>query len=214
MEKIGVVVGAVPIGSERSRILSLIKDERAYSIAADGGIQFFIESDIVPDEWVGDMDSTDENIRTEYRKCSNVTMVSPIKDETDMELALNRLFDKGCTKAYIFGGTGGKREEHTFANIQLIHGFSRKGKKVVMISEDKTFEIITDGRLDLGNRKSGFVSVFSLTDKSLDVTIDGLFYEYKGTLTNTYALGVSNEFCGKDAFVSVGKGSLLIVYDN
>lgn len=213
MEKIGVVVGSGPLGKEKNIILSLINN-KAYAIAADGGIKFFVDENIVPDEWVGDMDSTPLEIESDYIDCAKIIRVSPIKDETDMELALNRLFDNGCDTAYVFGGIGGEREEHTFANVQLIHGFSKRGRKVLLISENKCFQIVTDGRLELGKQEAGFVSVFSLSDVAKNVVIEGLFYEYKGDLTNDYALGVSNEFCGKDAYVSVDKGSLLVISDN
>ena len=59
----------------------------------------------------------------------------------------------------------------------------------------------------------GMISVFSHSDISSGVTISGLKYEVKnGTLKNTYALGVSNEFVGRNSEISVSDGTLTVVY--
>lgn len=45
------------------------------------------------------------------------------------------------------------------------------------------------------------------------MTVSGLKYGLKnGTLKNTYALGVSNEFIGAKSEISVARGTLTVVY--
>jgi len=57
------------------------------------------------------------------------------------------------------------------------------------------------------------VSVFSLSDSSENVSIKGLKYEVDGvTLTNVFPLGVSNETTAKKGIISVGSGTLLILW--
>ena len=55
--------------------------------------------------------------------------------------------------------------------------------------------------------------MFSHSDISCGVTVSGLKYGLKnGTLKNTYALGVSNEFIGAKSEISVARGTLTVVY--
>ena len=72
---------------------------------------------------------------------------------------------------------------------------------------------LTDGALTFDAACRGYLSVFSFSDKSEGVTLNNLAYTMEnGTMTNTFGLGVSNEFTGKAAGVSVKKGTLLLMY--
>lgn len=214
MNKVGIIVGSVPLGMELTLLKDIITDrgrENVRIYAADGGIDSLIDRGIIPDEWVGDMDSAS---KTSVDDSVSIIKVSPIKDETDMELALSRAVDAGYTEVYIFGGTGGRRIEHTFANIQLMHGYALQGIKVYMVSAECTMFVIVNDSASLGKKNKGYVSVFSLSDRAENVSITGLFYEFQGNLQNTNALGVSNEYNGREAVVSVENGALLIVTEN
>lgn len=59
--RLGVLVGASTIGNEESKLLDFLGQQDVYKIAVDGGISFFIKNNIVPDFWLGDMDSTRES---------------------------------------------------------------------------------------------------------------------------------------------------------
>lgn len=213
MGKLGIIVGAAPIDKEKQYIIdkvNLLLRENVYIIAADGGIELLQRIGITPDEWVGDMDSVDSSFSCEDNDITTIK-VSPIKDETDMELAIERALRASCTDVLIFGGMGGSRMEHTLANIQLIYGYAKKGIGVRMISKTRRLSVLVNNQVSLGVRDKGYVSIFSLSDVSKNVSISGLFYEYQGDLINSYALGVSNEFNGNEAIISVKEGALLIV---
>lgn len=66
---------------------------------------------------------------------------------------------------------------------------------------------------EIFKRNAGLISVFSLTDRAEHVEIKGLKYEYEGALSNECALGVSNAFIGRDGWISVEEGALLLVYE-
>ena len=54
-----------------------------------------------------------------------------------------------------------------------------------------------------------------ITEKSDGVTISGLKFELKNAvLYNHFPIGVSNEFIGKESFISVKSGTLILVYSN
>ena len=67
----------------------------------------------------------------------------------------------------------------------------------IIDARETSFTSITNGGIIFGEGAKGTVSVFSHSDISCGVTVSGLKYGLKnGTLKNTYALGVSNEFIG------------------
>lgn len=222
-EKLAVLVGASTIGSEESKLLDYFTKD-AYKIAVDGGISFFIKHNIVPDFWLGDMDSTKEkgieaiNNDGAFDLDSFLSLIkkkelSPIKDDTDMALAVDDAVQNGCTNIVIFGGLGGARMSHTFANVQLIHRYAKKGVSITMYSETSTLLVIANDSLVLPKKENGYISIFALSDKAKGVSIKNLFYEYEGDLYNDVALGVSNEFIGKEASISVKDGALLVIYE-
>ncbi len=159
-----------------------------------------------PDLIVGDFDSLG------FVPDSDKVIVSPSeKDETDMMLAVMEGFDRGYTSFNIFGALGGERADHSVGNLQLLHYIVERGGRGFIISGDRIFTAIKNSALPFGSDLSGYISVFSMTDKSEGVTIKGLKYEVENTTLYSHKpIGVSNEFTGKEAFVEVGNGVLLI----
>ena len=58
----------------------------------------------------------------------------------------------------------------------------------------------------------GFLSLFSLGEKASGVTIRNLKYEMQdGEITNSFPIGISNEFIGKRSSVTVEQGMLAVI---
>lgn len=213
IEQIGIVVGAATLtGTEEA----LLEDLRAasYVVAADGGMDFFIKHNILPDLWLGDMDSSDtevDGIKERFPEL-NIETYPVKKDDTDMALALAKIFSAGCSEAHIYGGLGGERPEHSLANIQLMHYYGLKDRRVVMHSDKNVLYTVSPENPCVIEGEAGrFVSVFSLSELSEEVSIKDLLYEYEGEMKSMLVLGISNETIGKKGRISVGKGVLLIV---
>ena len=49
------------------------------------------------------------------------------KDDTDTLAAVKLGLERGCTDFWIYGGTGGKRLDHTLANLQTLLYLRRRG---------------------------------------------------------------------------------------
>lgn len=213
-------MGSAPLGKESRLLKKLLEaEEDVYSVAVDGGIGFFAEHGLKPWCFVGDMDS----LQGDERKILSSMGLSKerfyrapvMKDDTDMALAAETAWKAGCEEILIFGGTGGERLSHTVANIQLMHAYAKKGCHIVMISENCRMEVLSRGIKVFSKEMKGLISVFSLTDVSERVEIEGLQYGFKGNLLNDRALGVSNAFIGKEGRISIGgEGCLLLVYEN
>ena len=72
---------------------------------------------------------------------------------------------------------------------------------------------LNNSDIAFGADMSGYISVFSHSDVCTGVTIEGLKYElHDASLTNTFTLGVSNEFIGAESRIRVKEGILVIVY--
>ncbi len=178
-------------------------------IAADGGLRWLRELNIIPDYVIGDFDSLGGKPDYDYER---VVTLPCEKDTTDVYEAAEAGIKKGCKSFFIYGGTGG-RLDHTLANIQLLASLAERGLKGVMFGEGYGITAVRNGRISLEGKKGQYVSVFSLTDISEGVALEGLKYELSDyTLTNTFPLGVSNEFTDKTAVISVRKGTLAVYY--
>jgi thiamine pyrophosphokinase len=184
-----------------------INKENALIVAADGGLKYLDK--YKPDIVVGDFDSLGFIPHVDNK------VVLPVrKDVTDMKYGVDVGVEKGCDTFVLYGGTGG-RPDHTFANIALLCDLSKRGKRGYLIDDRFVITAITNSHITLPVKREGTVSVFSFSDKAQDVTIKGLEYTLNGhTLHSHIPLGVSNSFIGQSASVSVGQGTLVIMWED
>ena len=90
---------------------------------------------------------------------------------------------------------------------------SEKGYRAFLYGEGYGITAITNGKAELEGEKGKYISVFSASDISVGVTLKNLKYTLTdGELRNNFPLGVSNEFTGETAELSVKKGTLVIYY--
>ena len=188
-------------------------------IAADGGLTSLQRIGLEPDVILGDFDSlgyipVEEREKDAYlhKKTTPEIVRLPVeKDDTDMAAACRLAWDRGCRNIRIYGGSG-SRPDHFLANLQLLAGYSALGGRITMITPACTVYAVTDGTLSFRAEEGTTFSVFSHSDRSDGVTIDGeVKYRIAGrTLCNTRALGVSNLMTGNEACISVTKGTLLV----
>lgn len=179
--------------------------ENSLVIAADGGCDYLLSHNYFPDYAIGDFDSGNcpEKIPA--------IRLNPVKDETDTYEAVNLGIEKGCKEFHFFGATGG-RTSHTMANIQTLSMLAEKGMSGFIYGDNEVFTVLFNGKIAFDKASSGYVSVFSLDKTCHGVYENGLKYTLKNyTLSNTYPIGVSNEFIGIPAEISVSDGSLLVI---
>ena len=196
------------VGAAAVRSLPLEKAHGDMIIAADGGYDTLRRFGFTPDITIGDFDSS------EPPKEGEIIRLNPIKDITDTDRAVQYGRENGYRDFCIYGGMGG-RTAHTLANIQLMHGMAVRGERCMLIGDDETMTVLRNGEIEFSVRSHGFISVFSLSDESVGVCESGLKYTLDDyTLNNRFPLGVSNEFIGESAKISVKSGTLLIVFES
>jgi thiamine pyrophosphokinase len=175
-------------------------------IAADGGYRHCVHLGIHPDVILGDFDS--------LGYAPEGAQVFPVeKDDTDSMLAVRRGLSLGCNRFLIYGGLDGPRLDHTIANLQTLQFLADRQATGFLVGCNQIATVVRSGCLALPATYKGTVSVFCMGADARKVTIEGLKYTLQnGTLSAGFPLGVSNAFMGKNAKISVGEGSLLIIY--
>ncbi len=196
-------------------------------IAADGGCLHLKERNIRPDVVVGDFDSSS---LSDCQWDDVPTIVHPReKDATDMTLAVQTGLERGFRTFVLYGGTGG-RVDHTYANLQTLHMLSRHQSIGYLVGSRHVYTVLSSqfpGGLTVPGRDlvppnqapwlptgNGYLSIFAFTERAVGVTLRGLKYPLEdATLHNDDPLGVSNEFIGEPASITLDEGALLIIWE-
>lgn len=195
------------VGAGENYGLDFKPSSNDYVIAADAGLHYLEQCGLTADLVIGDFDSLND-IPTH----PNTKKLSPEKDDTDMFAAVREGIKAGYSVFHIYCGMGG-RIDHTIANLQVLAYLAQNGMQGFLFDKGNVITAITNQKIAFEQIPSGYISVFSYTEKSEGVNLLGLKYELKdAVLTNTFPLGVSNEFIGKESSISVCSGTLLIVF--
>lgn len=197
-----VIFGAAEFDTET---ISLLPDD--YIIAADGGLKALERTSIEPHLIVGDFDS--------YEKIpdkDNIIRLPVKKDDTDTIFAIKTALNKGY-KTFVFYGCIGGRLDHTLANLQAATFIAENNGNAVFIDGIYSLTVIKNSSITFSADCKGTVSAFAVYDKAYGVTEKGLLYSLDNAeLTPAFPLGVSNEFIGKEAIISVKNGVLCIIW--
>lgn len=182
--------------------------DRDLIIAADGGLKNTQKFNLTPDFIVGDFDSL------KYTPTGKNVIKHPVKkDETDTVLAVNTALENGCDNFLIFGCLGGRLDQ-TLASVQTAAYITEKGFNAVFVGDEAYLTVIKNGEIRFSAENKGIISVFAYSQIAEGVSEENLLYSLQNaTLTADYPLGVSNEFIGKDAVVSVENGLICVVWN-
>lgn len=181
-----------------------------YVIAADRGFDSLMAYGVTPNLAVGDFDSLGH--RPSH---PNVIQLPAEKDDTDMVYAIRKGLELGYRRFVLLGGVGG-RLEHTLGNLQLLDWLALHGAQGFLAGEKTAATCLRDGKsISFPPSMTGYLSVLCNSGTAEGVTLSGLKYPLEDyTLTGSFPLGVSNQFLGVEAAVSVEKGSLLLIWED
>lgn len=174
-------------------------------IGADRGYLVLEKNGIKPSVAIGDFDSYDGKI-----DCENIIRFPVKKDFTDSELAIKYAIENGYKHIRVYGAIGSALD-HTIANISVLAKYTESGMDIAFVDGENVLFAVCNSKVSFSSKAKGRISVFSFLDKSIGVNEKGLLYELSfATLENITPLGVSNEFIGKNAEISVENGVLII----
>ena len=176
-------------------------------IAADGGYDHVVKLGICPHIILGDFDS--------LGYVPQGAKVFPVeKDDTDAMLAARKGLAAGFREFVFYGALEGPRLDHTVANFQTLQFLADQGATGYLVGQTQTVTLLQKEALSFPASARGIVSVFSMGNTAEGITLEGLQYSLTdGSLTNGFPLGVSNHFVGKEASITVKKGSVLLIFD-
>lgn len=176
-----------------------------YVIAADRGLDYCLAAGITPDLAVGDFDSAAREI-PDGIEC---VRVSPIKDDTDAELAAELAVERGFHKLRFLCALGG-RLDHSIANIQMAYRLKRGGVSAELYGGGVKAFFAENEHVSIP-RRGGYLSLFAYGGE-VEVSESGVKYPLShAVLSNDFPLGVSNEIVGEFAEIEVFSGTLLIL---
>ncbi len=178
-----------------------------FVIAADAGYQICLREGVVPDLLLGDFDSMEPPA-----DFTHVFRLPVEKDDTDTLAALKAGLEKQCDVFFIYGGTGGKRLDHTLANLQSLLYLRRRGARGFLYDDDFVWTVIENEEWTIRRTVEwGLFSAFCLGDRAEGVDEEGFQYPLKdAVLTPEFPLGVSNHILEPAARVAVRRGALAI----
>lgn len=179
-------------------------------IAADAGYQACRRAGVIPDLLLGDFDSMEAPA-----DFPNVRRLPVEKDDTDTLAAVKLGLEQGCTEFVLYGATGGKRLDHTLANLQMLLYLRRRDARGWMYGDDFLWTVIENESLTVERTVEwGLFSAFCLGDRAEGVDEAGFQYPLTGAvLTPDFPVGVSNHILESKAVVTVRRGALAVGWE-
>jgi thiamine pyrophosphokinase len=144
--------------------------EGARALAADGGIVHAEPLGLHVELWVGDFDSTSEEMAARHRHAPRLNF--PVaKDKTDGELAAEEAIRRGASSLVLIGSFGGQ-SDHALGHLTLSVRLARKGIPTILTSGDEEAHPVLPGRTRILLPPTSRLSLVPFCDLS-GLTLDG-----------------------------------------
>jgi thiamine pyrophosphokinase len=180
-----------------------------FIVCADGGLDLAAAEGIKPAVIIGDFDSVGAPPRA--AKGTRVIRAPGEKDDTDTLLALKYGLDAGFRDFVVVGGLSG-RFDHSFANLQTASYCLDRGGGIWLADAMNKATMTDAGAFTLYPEEGFYFSLFSWTERCDGVDIENAKYGARDlSLTQSFPIGVSNEFADGPVTIRNRTGRLLIV---
>ena len=183
-----------------------------YIICADGGTRHALALGLQPALIVGDMDSAEPAQLQELQKADvRIESFSHDKNETDLELAINRALALKPNKIVILGALGGRLDQ-TLANITLLTD-DRLSKFDIRLDDGVEEVQLCRDEVEVHGRGGDIVSLIPWQGAVTGVLTEHLRWPLRReTLYPDKTRGVSNEMLAETASIAIEDGLLLVVH--
>ena len=181
-------------------------------ICADGGTRHASSLDLKPALVIGDMDSADSVLLKKLQADGvSIELFPRDKNETDLELAINRAIELNPKEIVIVAALGGRLDQ-TLANITLISD-PRLSTFNVRLDDGADEIFFCRNQAEVKGRSGDIVSLIPWGGEVTDVQTKDLQWQLKKeTLYSEKTRGISNEMTSDVASIKISKGLLLIVH--
>lgn len=183
-----------------------------YIICADGGTRHAIAFDVRPNLIIGDMDSAVSGVVQQFKDDGvTVEFFPQDKNETDLELAIDRAAGLNPKQIIVIAALGGRLDQ-TLANIALLSD-TRLVSYDIRLDDGVEEIFFCRGQVQVHGRSGDIVSLLPWQGEVSEVQTRDLKWPLrKETLYPYKTRGISNEMTGDTASISIGSGLLLIVH--
>ena len=183
-----------------------------YVICADGGTRHALALGIQPDLIIGDMDSADPKQLKEFSEAGvGMESFSHDKNETDLELAINRAMELQPKQIVIVAALGGRLDQ-TLANIALLSD-PHLSESDVRLDDGVEEVFLCRDQVEIHGKSGDIISLIPWQGAVSEVETTNLRWPLrKETLYPNKTRGVSNEMLDAMASISIRSGLLLIVH--
>ncbi len=178
----------------------------AFTVAADGGFDLARRLGLRPDLLVGDLDSVRPGRELASLPAERVVRFPPDKDETDAEIGLRLLRERGFRRVILAGGGGG-RLDHLLGLLIL---FERSFHPALWLTDREQVQAV-EGRLEFAGWRGQTVSLFPLGEGAGELSSEGLKWPLAGLEWGRGQAGISNRVTADRGWIRVGRGRLLLV---
>ena len=181
-------------------------------ICADGGTRHALALGIQPDLIIGDLDSAEEGAVQKFRNDGVKVEAYPRdKNETDLELAINRAIVLKPKQIIILAALGGRLDQ-TLANITLLTD-PRLTAFDVRLDDGVEEVLLCRDQVEVHGRSGDLVSLIPWQGTVTGIQTSGLRWALqREALYPDKTRGISNELTGDSASISLESGLLLIVH--
>ncbi|SHN15655.1 thiamine diphosphokinase [Gracilibacillus kekensis] len=170
---IGIVAGGP---QEALADLAIYKDKVDLWIGADLGASYLLDQNITIDIAIGDFDSIDHNTKNKIKYSASIYKEYPIeKNETDLELAIEKALTYDPDSIFLFGVTAG-RLDHELANIQLLYRLLDQNTKAVIIDRQNEIAMFKPGKYQVCSNHNNQISFIPFSSTVQDLTLEGFYY--------------------------------------
>ena len=179
--------------------------QNCFVVCCDGAYNWAKQLGLKFDLVVGDFDSLG------YVPADCNTIKYPVeKDETDGEIALKLLKEKGCDKVFVYGAFG-KRMDHFLGNLALLGLGKEMGVDVVLMGDEEKISLGFE-QVRFVPQKKGTISLVPYGDSAHIINSKGLEYPLDNlVLKRNDTRGISNLSFADEVEFFVKEGSVLIL---
>lgn len=179
--------------------------ENAIYVGVDAGVLTLLEQEFPVEFAVGDFDSMSQEAYEKIESLVKIEKHPIMKDESDAQLALRLVKERGCSPIYLCGALS-KRIDHTIANLRLL---MYHYPDLILWDEKQNVRLFQTGRFVLENMYKN-VSFFAVGKAT--ITLEGFLYPLEHreiNVSDIYTL--SNSIVDQEGVVIVEDGAILCV---
>jgi len=185
-------------------VTARLKDQLvgAEIIAADGGMRHANRLGVEPICWIGDFDSSNEDLLKEWPDVPRIEH-PPLKDKTDGELAVDHAIENGASEIVLVAGLGGQTDQVMSHLLQLIKLARQKIKSFASSGKEEAWPLLVGSCLyDFPHGAVlsivGLSPIERLSVRGVKWELEAADVEFGSTLT------MSNEVTGPVSIVLCG----------